>query len=70
MKDHAAEAMPIAFLAMHEEKTEAHTEIIAVWEEVIILSPFLKSNFLFKIILILWRYSTYFASKSHLDSII
>jgi hypothetical protein len=34
MKDHSAEAMPIAFLAMHEEKTEAHKEIIAVWEEV------------------------------------
>lgn len=34
MKAHAAEAMPITFLAMHEEKTEANTEVIAVWEEV------------------------------------
>ena len=34
MKSHAADAMPIAFLAMHEEKTENSGEIIAVWEEV------------------------------------
>jgi hypothetical protein len=33
MKAYSAEAMPIAFLAMHEEKTEASLEIIAVWEE-------------------------------------
>jgi hypothetical protein len=34
MKAHAAEAMPIAFLAMHEERTEANAEVILVWEEV------------------------------------
>ena len=34
MKANAADAMPIAFLAMHEEKTEASVEVIAVWEEV------------------------------------
>ena len=34
MKAHASEAMPIAFLAMHEEKSETNAEVTAVWEEV------------------------------------
>ena len=34
MKVNAAQALPIAFLAMHEEKTEANKECLEVWEEV------------------------------------
>ena len=34
MKANAAQALPIAFLAMHEEKTEANKESLEVWEEV------------------------------------
>ena len=34
MKSFASFAMPIAFLAMHEEKTETNTEVLEVWEEV------------------------------------
>ena len=34
MKSFASFAMPIAFLAMHEEKNETNTEVLEVWEEV------------------------------------
>ena len=34
MKAFAASALPIAFLAMHQEKTAASSEILQVWEEV------------------------------------
>ena len=34
MKAHATEAMPLAFLAMHEAKTETNSEILEVWDEV------------------------------------
>jgi proteasome component ECM29 len=34
MKANAAQAMPIAFLAMHEEKREGNRECLEVWEEV------------------------------------
>ena len=34
MKAHAAQAMPLAFLAMHEVKTESNEEILEVWDEV------------------------------------
>ena len=34
MKAHASEAMPIAFLAMHEQKSETNAEVTAIWEEV------------------------------------
>ena len=34
MKAFASFAMPIAFLAMHEEKNESNTEVLEVWEEV------------------------------------
>ena len=34
MKDHATEAMPLAFLAMHEAKTETNSDILEVWDEV------------------------------------
>ena len=31
MKAHATEAMPLAFLAMHEAKTESNTDILEVY---------------------------------------
>ena len=34
MKAHATEAMPLAFLAMHEAKNESNTDILEVWDEV------------------------------------
>jgi len=34
MKAHASLAMPIAFLAMHEEKNGSNNEILEIWEEV------------------------------------
>jgi len=34
MKAYASSAMPIAFLAMHEEKNDTNTEVLEVWEEV------------------------------------
>ena len=34
MKDYASCAMPIAFLAMHEEKNPEREEVLEVWEEV------------------------------------
>ena len=34
MKSNAAQALPIAFLAMHEEKTENNKDSLEVWEEV------------------------------------
>ena len=34
MKAHAAQAMPLAFLAMHEAKSEDNSEILDVWDEV------------------------------------
>ena len=34
MKNHAAQAMPIAFLAMHEAKSEDNADILDVWDEV------------------------------------
>lgn len=34
MKAYASSAMPIAFLAMHEEKNTTNTEVLEVWEEV------------------------------------
>ena len=34
MKAFASFAMPIAFLAMHEEKSENNAEVLEVWEEV------------------------------------
>jgi len=34
MKSYASSAMPIAFLAMHEEKNPTNTEVLEVWEEV------------------------------------
>ena len=34
MKANAAQALPIAFLAMHEEKSENNKECLQVWEEV------------------------------------
>lgn len=34
MKAHAAQAMPLSFLAMHEGKTESNAEILDVWDEV------------------------------------
>merc|ERR1719341_3095950 len=34
MKSYASSAMPIAFLAMHEEKNTNNTEVLEVWEEV------------------------------------
>ena len=34
MKSFASSALPIAFLAMHQEKTHSTTEILEVWEEV------------------------------------
>ena len=34
MKANAAQAMPIAFLAMHEEKRDGNKECLEVWEEV------------------------------------
>ena len=34
MKAHAAQAMPLAFLAMHEPKSETNSEILEVWDEV------------------------------------
>ena len=34
MKSFASSAMPISFLAMHQEKTTASSDILQVWEEV------------------------------------
>jgi len=34
MKSYASSAMPIAFLAMHEEKNPTNSEVLEVWEEV------------------------------------
>ena len=34
MKAHAAQAMPLAFLAMHETKSETNEDILDVWDEV------------------------------------
>ena len=34
MKAHAAQAMPLAYLAMHEPKSESNGEILDVWDEV------------------------------------
>jgi len=34
IKAYASSAMPIAFLAMHEEKNPTNTEVLEVWEEV------------------------------------
>ncbi len=34
IKAHAAQAMPVAFLAMHEAKTESNADVLEVWDEV------------------------------------
>ena len=34
MKAHATDAMPLAFLAMHEAKTDTNSDILEVWDEV------------------------------------